>query len=115
MREGSNVLVVEDERLVAETIAGALDDGYTVSVGANVAEAVRSLRETEFAAVLLDYLLPDGDTAEIFGAAEARDMPVVLMSGDPGHIEVFCAESRPFLSKPFSIEELLKTLRSVIT
>jgi DNA-binding response OmpR family regulator len=115
MREEPGVLVVDDKVLVAETIAAALDDEYGVSTAATGADAVRQLRETGFAAVLLDCLLPDGDTAEVIAAAEAREVPVILMSGDPEQIETYSAEDQPFLAKPFSIEELHKTLRTVLT
>jgi DNA-binding response OmpR family regulator len=112
---GRRVLVVEDEPLVAETIAIALNEAYSVSVAATVVDAVQQLRETQFAGVLLDCLLPDGDTGEVVAAAEARGVAVILMSGDPQQIESFWAAGHPFLAKPFSIEELQKTLRTVLT
>jgi DNA-binding response OmpR family regulator len=114
MPVGLSVLVVEDNAFVADLIAGALnDDGYGVATSATVTGAVRELRETEFNAVLLDCLLPDGDTAEVIAAAETREVPVILMSGDPEQIN--SAASLPFLTKPFSIEELLRTLCAVLT
>jgi DNA-binding response OmpR family regulator len=69
------------------------------------------VRQAEFALVLLDCLLPDGDSAEIIAAAEAREISIILMSGDVA----YSARGLPFLSKPFSIEELLKTLRDVLS
>jgi DNA-binding response OmpR family regulator len=108
------VLVVDDERLVVETIAAALDEEYSVLTAGAVADAVRQLRETEFAVVLLDCLLPDGDMGEVIAAAEARDAAVILMSGDPAHIEAFSTGRQLFLAKPFSIEGLQKTLRAVL-
>jgi DNA-binding response OmpR family regulator len=106
------VLVVEDEPTVAESIAGALSDGFSVSTAATVADAVRQLRGTDFAAVLLDCMLPDGETTEIIAAAETRKVPVILMSGDPWQID--SADSHLFLTKPFSIEKLQRTLRAVL-
>jgi CheY-like chemotaxis protein len=110
--EGPHVLVVEDEPFVAQAIIEALEDEYSVSTAATVAEAVRQVRQTEFALVLLDCLLPDGDSAEIIAAAEAREASIILMSGDVE--QTYSARGLPFLSKPFSIEELLKTLRDVL-
>jgi DNA-binding response OmpR family regulator len=77
----NNALVVEDEPLVAETIVDALEDEYSVSAAATVADAVRQLRDTEVAVVLIDCLLPDGDAAEIIAAGKAREIAIVLMSG----------------------------------
>jgi DNA-binding response OmpR family regulator len=113
MSKRPHVLVVEDEPLVAEVIAGVLNEEYRVSTAATVADAVWQLRETDFAAVLLDCLLPDGDTTEIIAAAETRKVPVILMSGDPWQIDL--ADGHPFLTKPFSIEELQRTLSAVLT
>jgi CheY-like chemotaxis protein len=110
------VLIVDDEHLVVETIAAALDEEYSVSIAGTVADAVRRLRETEFAVVLLDCLLPDGDAREVIAAAEAREAAVILMSGDPEWIETFSADHRLlFLAKPFSMDELQKTLGAVLT
>ena len=114
MPECPHVLVVEDEPLVAESLANALDDAYSVTVANTTAAALLHLQQIPFAAVLLDCLLPQGNTAEIIASAEARGIPVILMSGDPERIATFSAEGRPFLAKPFSIERLQKTLRAVL-
>ena len=84
-----------------------------VAITATVSGAVRELRETEFAAVLLDCLLPNGNCTEVITAAQTREVPVILMSGDPTQIDA--ATGLPFLTKPFSVEELKRTLRSVLT
>lgn len=115
MLDRPQVLVVEDEPLVAEIIASALDDAYSVTVANTTVGAVHHLRDSPFAAVLLDCLLPDGGVEEIISAAELREVPIILMSGDPQRIETYSAVGRPFLAKPFSIETLQKTLRSVLS
>jgi DNA-binding response OmpR family regulator len=90
---------------VAGTIVDALSDEYSVSAAATVADAVRQLRQTELAVVLLDCLLPDGNAAEVIAAPEAREVAIVLMSGNPDQIATYSAGGLPFLSKPFGIEE----------
>jgi DNA-binding response OmpR family regulator len=115
MAQCPHVLVVEDERLVAELLANALEDAYSVTVANTSAAALLHLQQTPFAAVLLDCLVPDGNAAEIIASAEARDIPVILMSGDPEQIATFSADGHPFLAKPFSIERLQKALRAVLT
>jgi DNA-binding response OmpR family regulator len=109
------VLVVEDELPVAEIIASVLDEEYSVSTAGTVADAIRQLRETDFAAVLLDCLLPNGHAAEIIAAAETRNIPLIVMSGDPGQAENNWVSGFSFLPKPFSIEELQNALRAVLT
>ena len=66
MQPLAQLLVVEDEPLVAETIVAVLKDEYEVSTAPTVADAIRQLRDIEFNLVLLDCLLPDGDAAEIY-------------------------------------------------
>lgn len=114
MPECPHVLVVEDEPLVAESLANALDDAYSAAVANTTAAALLHLQQIPFAAVLLDCLLPQGNTAEIIASAEARGIPVILMSGDPEQIATFSAHGYPFLAKPFSIESLQETLREVL-
>jgi DNA-binding response OmpR family regulator len=110
----SRILIVDDDPLVAGLIADILNEyGYSAATTTTVTSAVRELRDNEFAAILLDCLLPNGNCTEVIRAAEAREVPVVLMSGDPTQIDT--TTGFPFLAKPFSIEELERTLRSVLT
>jgi len=111
MNGAAHILLVEDEPLVSETVASALGEAYLVSVAETAAEAERRLTQCTFSAVLLDCLLPGGKAADVIAAADARRIPVVLMSGDPERIEALSEGGRPFLSKPFSIEQLFQALR----
>jgi DNA-binding response OmpR family regulator len=84
----SQLLLVEDEALVRETLAEALKDaGFQVLCAGNGAEAIKALEEdvTRFSAVVTDIRLGDGPDGWDVGrrARElAADLPVVYMSGD---------------------------------
>ena len=117
------ILVVDDEPSLRRTLERALTSfDYQVVVVADPHSAYMMLDESRFDLVLLDLRLPQmaGDT---FFLAIVRRWPrllgrVILMSGDPpsAHSEwpaelVAC----PILSKPFSLDNLLQMVRTVLS
>ncbi len=107
MAQLPRILVVEDEQLVAETIASALADQYEVHLAESAGTAIARLQSGGFQLMLLDCLLPGGQLNEVIAQADAIRMPLVLMSGDLGRIEALEGGRRPFLGKPFTIDALL--------
>ncbi len=64
--------------------------------------------------MLLDCLLPGGGTGEVMGRADRAGVPVILMSGDMERMESLRDGDRPFLSKPFSIDSLMRTVEAAL-
>ena len=64
--------------------------------------------------VLLDCLLPGGGTVEVLGRADRAGVPVILMSGDLERMEALSDGARPFLSKPFSIDSLMRAVAAAL-
>ena len=114
MAKNCHILVVEDQPLVAETIASALSDGYDVVCGATAREALEILERGTSDLVLLDCLLPGGRVAEVIACADKAGVPVVLMSGDTERIDALRGGTRPFLAKPFSMDALMETTRDAL-
>jgi CheY-like chemotaxis protein len=114
MVQSSRILVVEDEPLVAETIASALGDKYQVQLAASAAAATDRLQAGRVDLMLLDCLLPGGQLGEVIAQADALQVPLVLMSGDLGRIEALEGGRRPFLGKPFTIDALLATVAKAL-
>jgi DNA-binding NtrC family response regulator len=109
-----SLLLVEDDRMVRETIMLMLEDDYEISHAGSVASTLALMRAPELAPIdvmLLDCLLPDGNLADVLSEADQRSIPVVMISGDPSQAETI-APGRPFLSKPFSQATLLKILEN---
>lgn len=102
-----HVLVVEDDPLVAEVIAAALDDDYRTSVVDTSAAALDALAGGGIDLVLLDCTLPDGIHPTLIPAADRLRLPVVFMSGDPQRMESLTSQPRPFILKPFSLADLI--------
>jgi DNA-binding NtrC family response regulator len=106
------LLLVEDDRMVRETILLMLEDDYEIDLADSAGAALAHLRAADVAPVdvmLLDCLLPDGNLANVLAEADQRSIPVVLISGDPHQGEAM-GRARCFLPKPFTQATLLKAL-----
>src|SRR5689334_20554069 len=88
MPQTANILAVDDDRAILETVAACLgDEGYHVATAQSADEALPMLREGCFALVLTDALvqmrasgIDYWETVERIRAA-AGDTPVVILSG----------------------------------
>lgn len=112
-----DILVVEDDKEFAESLAEVLrDEGYGVTVFTMPEDAIEWLLSgRQVALVLLDLRTP-GMSAQRFRALMVstpalRDMPVVVVSGDPNIRRIAGAiGASDALSKPVDIERLLETV-----
>jgi DNA-binding NtrC family response regulator len=114
MTERAAILVVEDDPLVSEVIAAALDDEYAISIVETASEALTLLQAGGIRLMLLDCTLPGGVDVDLIPAADRGRTPVVLMSGDPGRVAKLTDQQRPFVLKPFTLSGLLETVRGVL-
>ncbi len=117
---GERLLLVDDEPVVRDTLGRTLRaGGWHVATAASGAEAIAMLlarSDEPFAAVVLDYSLPDMTGAEVLARARAEGCrtPVVLCTGR--RRETLAGDPRPdgFLSKPFDIAQLERLLDEVV-
>lgn len=119
--EGERILLVEDEDTVRSVTRRLLEKlGYEVETASRAEEALERLEagEDDFDLVLTDIVMPGltgVEMAEIL-ARDRPDLKVLFTSGytskelgrDPG------APPEPFLPKPFSIEELARSVREAL-
>ena len=113
----ANILVVDDElgirALLSEILA---DEGHTVELAENAAQA-RSVRESlRPDLVLLDIWMPDVDGITLlkeWGASGQLSMPVIMMSGH-GTIDTAVEATKfgalAFLEKPITLQKLLRAV-----
>jgi two-component system, OmpR family, KDP operon response regulator KdpE len=116
---GQRVLVVDDEpqilRALSATLRGA---GYNVDTAATAATALVAAAAHPPEAVILDLVLPDGDGTGV--ARELRtwmEAPIIVLSavGDEHQkIAALDAGADDYVTKPFSVDELLARLRAVL-
>ena len=114
------ILIVEDERRVGRFIERALhEQAYTVRLVESCAEARDALAESPYDAIVLDLGLPDGDGLELLREWRASGFndPVLILSardavGD--RVRGLNIGADDYLPKPFSIDELVARLRSLL-
>lgn len=113
----NRVLIIEDNRDLADNIAESLaDEGYTTRVTVCARDALDAARSEGFDLAFLDVRLPDavGTDALVQLKAAVPSAEVVVMSGD-ATLESALATVRggafAYILKPFAIEELLRLTR----
>jgi len=107
------VLIVEDNSDVRRLYAIGLNQrGFQVKLAANGAEAVERVTAEKPDVILLDWLLPLMDGAEVLDHLEGLGpISIIVISGQPAP-ENLDDRVRCWLTKPVTIEELVTTLES---
>lgn len=110
----SHILVVEDEPLVRDVVADALDGLYRISHADTAAAALARLRCGGIDAMLLDCTLPGGLDPALVPMADQSGVPVILMSGHPDMMERVPGAGRSCIQKPFSLSALLAAIEHAV-
>jgi len=114
------VLTVDDERSLTELLTMALRyEGWDVSTAASGLQAVKVARETRPDAIVLDMMLPDFDGLEVMRRirTEQPDVPVIFLTAKDAledRIGGLTAGGDDYVTKPFSLEELVARLRGLL-
>lgn len=110
MAKRSCVLVIEDDEVIADTVASALaDEGFDCQVVDGLAGARREMSTNRHAAVVLDLDLPDG-AGELLLREMARDTSppaAVVMSAQEYAPRVAARWAVPCVGKPFELDKLI--------
>lgn len=124
------VLVVEDNRHVAQLIHDGLkgaakrDFGGGVSFAISYAEdgrqAIESLRSDQFDALIIDVYLPIVDGAKVISTARSElaltNLPIIAVSagGDSARKSALEAGANIFLDKPMRLRQVIDTIQKLI-
>ncbi len=113
------ILVVDDEPSLSELLSMALRyEGCEVKIAADGQSAVRAAREMRPDAVVLDVMLPDIDGLEVLRRLRAEgDVPVLFLTARDAvedRIAGITAGGDDYVTKPFSLEEVVARLRGLI-
>lgn len=119
---GELVLIVDDEDTVREVNKETLEGfNYRVMSASNGEEAMKlcTLRLSEISVVLTDIMMPVMDGRELIRRLRMLN-PTVKIVGSSGLVEqdefnVEKLDLSAFLTKPYSAEELLSTIRNVVS
>lgn len=117
----SDILIVDDELGIRELLSDILlDEGYSVKVAEDAAEARKLRLESRPSMVLLDIWMPDCDGITLlkeWSRDGLLDMPVVMMSGH-GTIETAVEATKigalDYLEKPITHEKLLNAVKTAL-
>ena len=117
----ATILVVDDELGIRALLSEILsDEGHTVELAENAAQArqVRDVLRPDL--VLLDIWMPDVDGITLlkeWGAANQLSMPVIMMSGH-GTIDTAVEATKfgamAFLEKPITLQKLLRAVEQAL-
>lgn len=114
------VLVVDDEQSLTELLAMALKyEGWEIKTAGDGQKALATAREFRPDAVVLDIMLPDIDGLQVLKRmrADGNDVPVLFLTAKDGlddRIAGLTAGGDDYVTKPFSLEEVVARLRGLI-
>ena len=115
-----HVLAVDDEPSLTELLDMALRyEGWQAHTAATGTQAVKVAREVHPDAIVLDMMLPDFDGLEVMRRIRATqpDIPVIFLTAKDAvadRIAGLTAGGDDYVTKPFSLEELIARLRAVL-
>jgi two-component system KDP operon response regulator KdpE len=110
------VLVVEDDREIRTLVQSALVvEGFEVQTAVTLREASALLQHSPPDLVILDLGLPDGEGLQLVREVRRQSsLPIVVVSArhqEEQKVALLDAGADDYLSKPFSVAELLARMR----
>lgn len=113
------ILVVEDERVIAEILSAIFqEEGYHVVIADNGKEGLARLSEEHADLVLCDVMMPIVDGRDMARAMshhpDYQNIPIIMMSAAalPSPTQDYSYQA--FIRKPFDLDHLLNTIKRVL-
>ncbi len=116
----NRVLVVDDERNIADLVATALHyEGFEVTTAYTGREALTAALKSRPHLMLLDVMLPDLDGFEVARRLrlEGYKVPILFLTArdtTEDKVRGLTLGGDDYVTKPFSIEELVARLRAIL-
>ena len=114
------ILIIEDQRQLGQFLKKSLSEhSYTATWVQRCSEARDALCETKYDVIILDLSLPDGDGLDLLREwrHSGFNEPVLILSARDAvqdRIKGLDVGADDYLAKPFSLEELLARVRSLL-
>ncbi len=116
------VLVIEDDLHIQELLKYNLEkDGYDVTIIENGEEGLRVGRESNTSVIILDIMLPDMDGLEICKRLRmdkrTEKTPIIMITAKGEELDKILGlelGADDYLTKPFSVKELIARIRAVL-
>lgn len=113
------ILVIDDDKLVRETIVDTLvDDGHAVESAENGIVGLRTFRSAPFDLIVTDLYMPEKEGMEMIIEIR-RDFPAVkilaISGGETGQLAVAkLLGADKTLRKPFDLEDLTNAVKTLL-
>ena len=109
------VLVIDDDTFIRDFYSRLLESrGFSVTAAENGMEALKLCygRKEPFDIAIIDWIMPvmTGEAVKKHLEEKYPDMPIIIASGSVDPAEVQLRENQVFLLKPFSVNDLIKTI-----
>ena len=114
-----NLLLVEDEQMLAEILSDTLTDkGFNVRTAYDGLSALERWRKERAVVIVTDVMMPKMDGYSLVKAlrAEGCDVPILFLTARSATEDVvngFEVGANDFLRKPFAIDELIARLNAL--
>ena len=110
-----HILIVEDDSDLVIVLSQVLEqEGYRVSAASRRVEALALLRQGDVDLIVADSVLRGGNGDDIAKVAGERQVPVIMISGEPGRIARLRGGTTPFLEKPFRATALVHLVAQLL-
>ena len=116
------ILVVEDERNIAQVLAYNIrKDGYDCDIASDGEEGLKMGLQGGYDLILLDIMLPDKDGMEILhelrSNARTERLPIIMVTAKSGQIDKIKGldgGADDYITKPFDIMELISRVNALL-
>ena len=120
IRERARILIVDDEEIICSLLAKRfVMENYSCIVANTSKEALYHFYKNQFSLVICDVKMPQMDGLELLRKMKAFDpnMMMIMMTGYPDVdivIKAMRMGARDFLVKPFNLESMVSSVRTVL-
>ena len=119
LQNGLRVLIIDDDKILAEAVAKALENaGFQPAIAGTAGEGWRRLETEKPDLVILDLNLPDVDGLELCrDLRKETDTPVIMLTArtdETDRVVGLEVGADDYVTKPFSLKELVARVRAVL-
>lgn len=113
------ILIVEDDKHLAETVKSRLKQNYIVDVAHTGKSSRQMLDKNEYDLIILDLNLPDSNGIEICKKIRKtnKNIPILALTGKAevqDKVQALDNGFDDYLTKPFQFDELLARIRALL-
>ncbi|MFZ3092151.1 MAG: sigma-54 dependent transcriptional regulator [Nitrospirota bacterium] len=115
-----NILIIEDEPIMRNILKNTLNKaGHETTIVEDGIKGIAAINEGDFDIIVTDIILPQGDGFKVLKWAKERkpDSSVILITGHgkvKDAVEAMKLGASDYLTKPFSMEDLLLRIDKII-